>query len=339
MPYIDDLNLKPGTTSYLDLPVAQTALGDFNLPLIAIQGSQPGPTLAITAGVHGCEYTGIVASIWLARELDPARLSGRVLIVPVVNVRAFEMRMAFLNPLDYLNVNRVFPGRRYGALTEELAYVLQNEIITQSDAYLDLHGGDLWELGPLHVSCQRVGVKEVDEKSELLARHFNVELLNFMGDGIDELTETHEDQGLFFAGIKNGWTAVGNAALAGVPAVLMEAGGGGTLDRTLVEVEMKGIRNLMRYMGMLEGQPVITVNHRLCYGMYPMKTKNGGLFFPNFGPGDYVHKGDHLGEMQNLRGEVIGRYTSPINGVVIMVYSTPVRMSGETIISLARVDD
>jgi predicted deacylase len=259
-------------------------------------------------------------------------------MVPVVNVPSFNNRTPFLNPIDSLNVNRQFPGDPYGSVSPQIAHTVFQEITLRSDAFIDLHSGDLYEVIPLHTCCNRVGDPELDAKAERLARLFDCELLCIRGKGIDELTEVQDAQGTIFLGHQTRVSGMGSAALAGKPAVLIEAGGGGTLDPAVVQMEMQGIRNVMRYLGMLDGEPVEDIPHTPCYGMYIMKSKFGGLFFPDFKPGGYLKKGDRLGEMRNIRGDLLAEFTAPMTGVVLMMYTTPVRTSGETLVIMGRVE-
>lgn len=339
MGFLDDLDLKPGTTTYSTLPVGYSALGPFELPITIVNGARPGPTVSITAGVHGPEYTGVAACVGLGRELDPRTMAGRLVMLPIVNLRSFELRTSGLNPLDGMNINRVFPGQRYGSMTEQMAYVLFHEIILRSDAYLDLHGSGLYQALPPHVGCQRVGAAEVDERSEALARLFEIELVNVMGKGIDEFEITDEESGVSFVGINNDLTAVGNAALAGVPAVLLEVGRGGSLEPELVQMEMRGIVNVLRYLGMLDGQADTDISHTKCYGMYIARTRYGGLFFPSIRQGDVVKRGDILGEMQDVRGEVLATLRSPIDALILMLDTSPAKASGEKLLDFATLDE
>jgi hypothetical protein len=160
-----------------------------------------------------------------------------------------------------------------------------------------------------------------------------------MGKGIDDLTVTEDKNGTMFAGLKTGLTSCGNAALAGKPSVLIEAGGGGTLDMSVVKMEMDGIQNLMRYVGMLPGKAREDIPHKKCYGMYIMKSKFGGMFLPEIKIGDEVKQGARLGEMQDIRGNVVATFEAPMTGVILMMYTTPVRTSGETIVIMGRMDE
>lgn len=332
-------SIPPGITHFGTLRVAERPFTEIALPLTVIHGAEPGPMLSITAGIHGAEYNGIYTCMRLGKEIDPATLRGTLVMVPVVNVPSFETRTPFVNPLDGQNVNRVFPGKKNGTLSEQIAYTVFEHVIRPASAFIDLHSGDLYEIIPLHTCCQRVGNPELDAKSERLARLFEIEWLNIMGKDIDDLSASEDEQGTYFAGLQSGLTSVGNAALAGVPAVLIEAGGGGTLDHNVVNMEMRGIQNVMCELGMLDGKPNDDIRHRPCYGMYIMKSKFGGFFVPAVTIGDCLTKGQRIGEMKNLRGQVVATFTSPMTGVVLMMYTTPVRSSGETILIMGKTDD
>ncbi|MGH2358965.1 MAG: succinylglutamate desuccinylase/aspartoacylase family protein [bacterium] len=335
---VGNLAVKPGTREFGHLQVAQRPASDLNLPLTVVHGAEPGPVLGITAGIHACEYAGVVTCMRLGQELDPKRLRGTVIMVPVVNVPSFENRTPFVNPIDGLNVNRVFPGDPWGSTSYQMAHTVYQEVTLRSDAYIDLHSGDLYEAIPLHTCCQRVGDTVLDAKAEKLASLFNCDLLCIMGKGIDDLTATEDEQGTMFAGLRTGLTSLGNASLAGKPAVLIEAGGAGTLDSTVVKMEIDGIHNVMRHLGMLDGKPVEDIPHTTCYGMYIMKSKFGGMYLPDVQPGDLVKKGDRLGEMRDIRGNIRAEFTAPMNGVILMMYTTPVRTSGETIVIMGRME-
>src|SRR5947199_3464471 len=92
------------------------------LPVWLINGVSEGPTLVVTAGVHAAEYASIAAALELGRSLDPAGLSGRVMVVPVVNLPAFSARSIYVCPLDGKNPNRMFPGNPHCTASEQIAH-------------------------------------------------------------------------------------------------------------------------------------------------------------------------------------------------------------------------
>jgi predicted deacylase len=244
-----------------------------------------------------------------------------------------------VNPIDGVNLNRVFPGNPYGTSSEQIAHVLYQNVTLRSDVYIDLHSGDMYEDIPLHVGINRVGDAELDARAEALARLFDMNLLCIMGKGIDDVSATMETAGMTFAGLRSGLTSSGNAALAGKPAILVEAGGMGTLDPQVVDLEIRGIHNIMRHLGMLPGEADTDYKLTPCYGMYIVRTKLGGLYMPDVACGDIVEKGQRLGVMMDIRGRQIAEFHSPMQGHVLMMYTTPVRAAGETIVILGRLTE
>ena len=337
--YLDSLGLEPGTTSHHSLPVGQTPGGEFVLPLTAIKGAKPGPTVTIISGIHGCEYIGPVTCMKLQEEVDPHELSGTLLIIPVVNLRSFELRTPFISPLDGGNMFTLFPGSEFGTFSEKVAFAIFENLVRHSDAFFDLHSADLFEAIPPHTCYQLSGDPSVDQRSEALARLFEIDLLNVMGDGIDELSGIVEAEGMRYWGIGSEHMSTGSAARAGVPSVLLEVGGAGVLDMDLVEMELRGFRNVFHHLEMLPGEAQESIPHTPCYGMYVLISKYGGIFFPDVDLGEHVTEGTRLGEMRDLRSNVLAEFHSPLTGVVLMMFTSPVRISGETLMILATTDD
>jgi uncharacterized protein len=338
-PYVASLGLQPGTKSFHSLTVGQTPAGDFALPLTAIRGGRPGPTVTIIAGIHACEYTGPVTCLRLAEQILPEDLSGTILLVPVVNLRSFELRTPFVSPLDGRNMFTLFPGDSHGSFSEQVTHAIFEHLVRGSDAFFDLHSGDLFEAIPPHVCYQLSGDADVDSRSNALARLFEIELLNVMGEGIDDVSATSTEAGISFRGIPSKFMSTGAAARAGVPAVLLEVGGAGVLDMELVEIEVRGFKSVFQHLGMLEGEPAGEFPHTVCYGMYVVTSRYGGIFLPDVAPGDHVEAGQRIGEMRDLRGALVAEFDSPLAGVVLMMFTSPVRVSGETLLILATTDD
>ncbi len=135
------------------LPVPGTAI---KLPLTVICGAQPGKTLLVTAGVHGGEYPGIESAIQLARSLDPADLSGNVIVAPIVSPTAFQARLQYRVPEDGQNLNRQFPGKAHGTTSQRIAACVMSELAAHADTWVDLHGGDIHEeLEPFTIYFRR----------------------------------------------------------------------------------------------------------------------------------------------------------------------------------------
>src|SRR5262249_53213099 len=112
---IRDVSAARGERTEGWLTIGETASGPLRMPLVLINGHEDGPTRCATAGVHATEYAPIDAVMRLLRMLDPARLRGAVIGVPVTNMRMFEHRTGFTSPLDGLNLNKIAPGRQDGS--------------------------------------------------------------------------------------------------------------------------------------------------------------------------------------------------------------------------------
>src|SRR6202030_2668905 len=166
--------LKAGETQrhLIKLPGAQLAKDEPRL-VISVTGAKPGPVLFVNAGVHGGEYPAIEAVIRLSKTLDPKRISGSVILMPVMNLPAFWTRTPFVCPIDNVNPNRVFPGDPSGSYSEQMTHALINEFVVHADAYVDLHGGDIPEALVPFVIC-RAGEDDVSVKSKQMALAFQL---------------------------------------------------------------------------------------------------------------------------------------------------------------------
>jgi len=112
------------------------------MPITIFQGSQEGPVVGITTGVHGYEYAPILAGQQLIKKINPKDLKGTLILVQIANVESFLNRSPYFNPQDGKNLNRVFPGSESGTITEKLAHFITTEIISKCDYFVDIHSGD-----------------------------------------------------------------------------------------------------------------------------------------------------------------------------------------------------
>ncbi|MBK1869824.1 succinylglutamate desuccinylase/aspartoacylase domain-containing protein [Aestuariivirga sp. YIM B02566] len=137
----------------IDLDAAGRQSGSLSLPALLPDGEErrittpihclaqgEGPTLVLTAGVHGDEYEGPIALAELARGLDPGSIRGRIIILPRVNAPACDAGVRS-TPIDGLNLNRAFPGRADGPFTSRLAHVIETELYARADYAADFHCG------------------------------------------------------------------------------------------------------------------------------------------------------------------------------------------------------
>ena len=307
------LRAEPGTkvTGFLDVPGTP-----IRMPLTLVCGAEPGPLLSITAGVHGGEYPGIEAAIRTAAWLDPRSLRGSAIIVHIVDVPAFQGRNIYICPLDGKNPNRVFPGNPAGSASERLAHTVFTEVISKADFYVDLHGGDLNEaLVPFTIMLES-GDPAVDGRALGLARVY----------GIKYVVRGRVSGGTYAA-----------AAGRGIPAILTEAGGQGLLDERALQVHVRGLRNIMKHVGIVPGDPDPVEPITQLSGFHWVTSEHTGLFYPTITPGDRVEQGQPVGETRDYFGRHLAALTAPATGTVLFTVTTPATNPGDPLFAVGVV--
>ena len=206
-------------------------LAGLEVPVVELAGAQDGPLLTVIAGVHGCEYVPMAAVREWTRDLEQREFSGRIRVVPVLNVTAFRARSPFVVPEDGKNLNRCFPGDPAGTLAQRLAHAAFTELITGSDAYIDAHCGDMVEaLEPF--ALYEAGPAEAAARGLALA----------YGLGYVIRQEAGPDRAV-------SGTSSGAAAQAGIPAITAEAGGCGLVERHAVDAHLRGLNGVLAQLG------------------------------------------------------------------------------------------
>lgn len=301
---------QPGTSAQGTMPVPGLEVA---LPVVVVCGTVPGPVLCITAGVHGAEYVGIEAAIRTASDLNPESLRGTVVVVPVANPPAFASRSIYVCPLDGKNLNRNFPGRPDGSASERIAHALFAEAISRADAYIDLHGGDLNEALVPFVIYSSEADPGVVARSRSMAKVF----------GLGYVIESALPGAAFAA-----------AAAAGVPSVLPEAGGQGILDEAMVELHLRGIRNVMGLLGMVPEKPEPAEMPVPVSSFVWVRSEHAGLFYPSVRVGARIASGEPAGEIRDWHGRTLAHLNSPASGVVLFVVTTPATNPGDPLFAI-----
>ncbi len=288
----------------------------WELPAVVCRGRRPGPTLAVTAGIHAAEYPGIASAVRLARDTDPSQLRGTLIVVPLVNSPGFYERSMYTNPRDGKNINRTFPGDAAGTAAQQVTHFLTTELIAGADAYIDLHGGDLIEgLVPFAI-YQRTGRAEVDATSQALADAY----------GLDYVLAAPPD-----AVPGSSYTA---AARLGVPAIIAEVGQQGIYDQGSVIRHLTGLRSVLQQLRMLEGQPTpVTKPARLSRFVW-MYADTAATYHPVVAAGDIVKQGQVIGELRDVFGEVLQTMRAPAGGPVLFLVTALAVRKGDPLIGI-----
>jgi predicted deacylase len=280
------------------------------LPVILVRGARTGKTLVVTAGVHGDEYEGIQAILEISRELDPASMAGDFLAVPVANPPAF-WNGTRTSPLDGGNLARVFPGDRQAGPTAAIAWHLTKSILPLADFYLDLHSAGVKCLMPT-----LIGYDAADERSREAAFLFGTEVV-----------WAHPT-------IAPGRT-ISAARAMGIPCLYTEARGAGRIDPDDLQVYRRGVRNLLRHLGIISGVPetVPCRYHLIGDGNIheSVSATKSGFLMPEVDLLEPVNRGRRLGTLVDLKGCTIEEYAAPCDGLVALIHACPLVSPGEPV--------
>lgn len=309
-------------SGYLEVPPAKGDSGT-RIPVSILRGAKPGPVLVLIAGVHGYEYPGITALQQLRQTLSPADLSGTLLLVHIANPPSFYARTIYTSPVDGKNLNRVFPGKADGTLSERIAHVLTREVIERADYLIDLHAGDGNEALRPYVYMPVVGKPALDAASRGLALAFGLDHIVY-DDGplLPPEASLYTDQ---------------TALSRGIPAITAETGQLGLNNREWVELALGGIHNVLRHLHMIEGaeQPNKAVVWLSGYEVVPSPVQ--GIFRAAVRDGYVVAANGLLGVLVDPFGETITEIRSPFAGVVNYVVGTPPVNAGDPVAMVSRL--
>lgn len=307
------LTVGRGEKAYGSFAAAETPTSSIRIPVAVINGEKPGPVLAVTAGVHGTEYPGIEAAQRLYQETLPSQVHGQLVMFPLVNVPGFEAAAPNVNPIDNLNLNRVCPGNPTGTASLVMVHRILNELSAHAQYHVDLHGGDTTELLNPFAIYRTTGDEKLDAAGETMARLYDTESIWASN-----------------AKVGNSGTLTGEMVRRGIPAIVGEAGYLGTYSEPEIQVHLKGVRNIMKHIGMVDGQPELTVGKRQCvYGEgWSVDAPTAGIFYPQARPGDVLEPGQLLGVIKNVQGTIVAELRAPVRGLVRVHFPRRVVFSG-----------
>jgi predicted deacylase len=308
---VGEITASSGTkaTGFLHVPTTQA-----RMPVTLINGVNEGSTLLITAGVHGGEYPPIEAAIRFANELDPAQISGQVIVVSIVSLDSFHARQMFLVPADGKNLNRQFPGKALGTVSERIAHTLMTEIVSQADAWIDLHCGDIHEGLVPFVAYFDAEDPAVNEKTRGMMEVFGIEYVAKPG----KLTGT----------------STSAAAAIGIPCLLAEAGHLAELDEENTQILLQGCKNVAQYFKILSGEA--KKNSLKEFTDWPwLRAEQTGCWYPAITLGDIVDEGQVVGVIKDYFGNILAEYRSPARGIVILLFASLAVNEGDPLAGIA----
>lgn len=299
------------------------------IPVTVLHGSQEGPVLSLIAGIHGSEYSPILAMQKLPTLLDPAQMSGILIIVHIANMPAFSARTVYFGPIDLKNLNRSFPGDSSGTITERIAHALTSHVIKPADYLIDIHSGDANEsLRPSYSAYYaEAGGVEVVRESKRIATAFGLEtIVQFAGsyDSVDDAIYTSAQ-----------------AVTLGIPSMDVESGELGIIDDVYIDPITDGAMNVMRELGMIAGEIEPLENSLFIAERARIYSEHEGIWYadPLVRTGDYVTQGTRLGVITDYFGNELETVTAPASGVLLILFGTPPVNTGDPIVVIGKVGE
>jgi len=274
-----------------------------------VHGAKPGPVLALVSGAHGTEYTSIIALQTLIGRLDPKKISGSVIVVPLVNIASWEQKVPHVNPVDRKSMNRYYPGNASGTQTERASFLITREVVNQSDHLIDLHGGDLDESLRPYSYWTVTGSTVQDSISRAMVLAFGLDHIIISADRPRDPAASRY--------LEN------TASTRGKPSITVEAGYAGVVAPADEAALVNGCLNVMGYLRMI-ARPVVPVAkpvwiERVITVPSPMT----GVFHPLVVRNQRVLKGAKLGWVNDYLGRNRVEVTAPEAGIVLYVDALP----------------
>ena len=304
-----EVDQVPGTTRRYWLRIISDGLGEpVRIPILVAKGSQEGPTLGITAAVHGDELNGIRVIQRLFADLDATELRGTVIGVLVANIPAFLRQTRVYT--DGFDLNHVMPGKEDGQASEVYAFRLVDRIVRHFDYLLDLHTASRGRVNSYYV---RADMSHEDTRQLALLQNPQLIVHNPPSDG----------------------TLRGAADALDIPAVTLEVGNPSVYQKKLIRSGIDGVHNVLSYLGMTSDEIVPpAAPPTLCKRSYWIYTHTGGLLTVDVDLLQEVKKGDLIATQRDVFGSTKEQYLAPEDGVVIGKSTMPVNRSGGRVLHL-----
>lgn len=292
------------------------------LPISIFKGKNEGPVFTVMAGVHGFEYPPIIATQELMQEIDPNRLSGTLIFVPIANRGSFYGREPFKNPQDQVNLNNAFPGDAKGTITQKLAQIITDSIIPVTDVFLDIHGGDAPEdLLPFVCYYRNENRPEQTQLARELSETSGFE---YVVSYAYTISDDEPAKYAFKQAVQDGKTGVS-----------FEAGKLGSVQADAVALVKNGVYNMLKKLKMYQHETITPKNLIKLNTQSYVRSKQSGIFYSGLKAGDMVSEGQKIGYTTDEFGTVLEEYSTPISGIILYNLATPPINKGDTVMCIA----
>lgn len=302
-----------GESREVSLTVGESYTGTAaKIPIYVRRAAKDGPVVFVTAALHGDEINGTGAIRQLIQDPELQLLRGSLIFVPVLNLLAFDRHSRYLP--DRRDLNRSFPGHAKGSLAARMAAAIFQEIVGRCDYGIDLHTA----------AIQRTNYPNVRG--------------NLEDTSVKRLTEAFGCEV-----IVNGKGPRGalrrEACLAGCPTIIMEGGEVWKVEPTIVAAAVRGVKNVLRSLDMLEGEIEHPEFQVVIERSKWLRADRGGFLQFHVSPGDIVEQDQPLATNTTLLGREHSTLYAPFDGVVIGMSTLPAISPGEPICNLGQLPE
>lgn len=298
----------PGESRNINLKVSESYVGRAEtIPVRVIRAKLPGPTVFLTGAVHGDELTGV----GVIREImmkEPKLKKGSLIMVPIVNIFGFENHSRYLP--DRRDLNRCFPGNMESSMAGRLAHVIYKEVVKKSDYGIDLHSAATRRTNfpQIRADLSITGMKE-------LAMAFGCEVI------VDKKAHANSLRGV--------------ACKHKCPTILYEAGEVLKFEPGTVRLGVRGVLNILRFLGMLKGKGEEPAYQTISKKTIWMRSDQGGILHFHVKPGDVVKRGDLLATAEKIFSHESQSIKAQHDGIIIGMTTLPAVKPGEAVCHVA----
>lgn len=311
---IGKVSVETGTKGFCSLTVGELSDGSpIDIPVIVVNGKEAGPTLYLGAAIHANELTGVEIIRRIVSEIDPSKLSGAIIAVPTQNPVAFRAKhpvTPYYFQKEVTDMWAALPGDPSLGLTDIMAHVLVTEVMSKADYVIDFHTGFPAEEFAILIPPSEEG--ESANKALELGKAFGIEAIEIFPSKLSELAKR-----------------LGNVAIS------PELGEHGRLDEKYVAIGVKGVKNMMKYLKMIEGEPEKPPKQYFFKGRATVRAGRGGLLITKVKCLQKVSKGDLLGCIYSLFTlEEVEQVKAPRDGTILRVVTYPAVNQGDRLFAI-----